>query len=72
MPEPIFQNDHERFCFQNAAYFTTVRGARPANRSRVEHTTFSAAAAAAANTGDGRTMIYAVTAAGRFAHICNG
>ena len=64
-----FAHPHERHCFENAAYFTAVRGRRPRQRTRTEHATFDEARAQ--GTGDGRTMIYAITAEGRDAHICN-
>ncbi|MFT6772457.1 MAG: hypothetical protein ACJA1L_000161 [Paracoccaceae bacterium] len=59
---------HEKFCLENAVHFTAVRGL-PFQRTRSAHPTLEDAKAAA--TGDGRTMIYAVTAAGHSAHICN-
>jgi len=54
-----------------AAYFTAIRGAGGlgAKRIRTEHPT--KAAAIAQGSGDNRTMIYAVTPEGRFAHLCN-
>jgi hypothetical protein len=59
---------HEKFCLDNAVYFTAVRGL-PSTRTRIEHATIDAAKAEA--PGDGRTMIYAITATGLSAHICN-
>lgn len=67
-----FENDHERHCFENAVYFTVCRGRRP-NLDRWEYPTFVGALIWAEYYGgtDGRSMIYAVTAEGRDAHICN-
>jgi len=62
---------HEKHCFENAAYFTTVRGRSPVNREKHRHLTFEQAQEYAKSWGDGRTMIYAVTGSGRDAHICN-
>ena len=64
------QNPHEIFCLDNATYFTAVRGFA-SKRIRTEHPTRADAEAEAARYGDGRTMIYAITAAGNSAHICN-
>lgn len=61
---------HETNCLTNAASFTAVRG-RGAQRTRKDFTSFDAAKAYAAECGDGRTMIYAVTANGSSAHITN-
>lgn len=66
-----FDNPHAEFCFKNASHFTAVRGLRPQSRTRVEFKTFEDACAYAAEIGDKRTMIYAVTTDGRDAHICN-
>ena len=67
-----FGNTHEEFCFNNAAYFTACRGRRTMGTfSKLEFATFDAAQHYARLQGDGRTMIYAVTANGRDAHICN-
>jgi hypothetical protein len=63
-------NPHETFCLTNASIFTAVRGFGR-NRTRTEHATRSEAEAEAAKHGDGRTMIYAITAQGNSAHICN-
>lgn len=60
--------DYEASIEARAAYFTAVRG-MGAKRIRTEHE--SKAAAIATSPGDGRTMIYAVTPEGRFAHLCN-
>jgi hypothetical protein len=64
------QTSHEIFCLDNAASFTAVRGLG-ARRVRTEHATLESALAEAARHGDGRTMIYAITAAGNSAHIRN-
>lgn len=66
-----FETPHQKFCFENAVYFTAVRGMRPQTRTREEFPTFAEACAYGENIGDRRTMIYAVTAEGRFEHICN-
>lgn len=66
-----FENAHEEFCFHNAAYFTAVRGMRPQTRTRIEFPHFDLACAYGEAIGDKKTMIYAVTDQGRFAHICN-
>jgi len=60
---------HEEYCFDNAVYFTAIRGRTPAKRTRQEFDTFEAAKSA--SIGDDRTMIYAVTKTGNAAHICN-
>lgn len=64
------QNPHEIFCLENAVAFTAVRGLGR-KRTRTDHETLDGALAEAARHGDGRTMIYAVTAAGNSAHIRN-
>ena len=61
---------HERNCLANAVSFTAVRG-RGAQRNRQDFASFDAAKAYATEQGDGRTMIYAVTANGSSAHITN-
>jgi hypothetical protein len=61
---------HELNCFTNATSFTAVRG-RGAQRTRKDFLSFDAAKAYAAEFGDGRTMIYAVTANGSSGHIMN-
>lgn len=61
---------HEQHCFENADHFTAVRG-RGAKRTKVVCGSFTAAKDHAERHGDGRTMIYAVTAEGSSAHICN-
>ena len=60
----------EQHHFDNAVYFTAIRGARPSTRIREEVATFSDALAVAKAYGDGRTMIYAVSAHGS-GHIVN-
>jgi len=64
------QTGHEAFCLANAASFTAVRG-MGARRTRVDCATLDEARAIAARHGDRRTMIYAITAEGRSAHIEN-
>ena len=63
-------NGHEQQCLDNAVGFTAVRG-MGAKRTRKDFTTFDDAKKYAATFGDKRTMIYAVTAIGHNAHICN-
>ena len=60
---------HEAKCLAEADHFTAVRGRNPFTRTRSRHATLEEAQAA--GLGDGRTMIYAVTATGSAAHICN-
>jgi hypothetical protein len=62
---------HQSHCLANAAYFTAVRGRRPATRTRIEFPSLEAAREYAAGFGDGCTMIYAVTARGQADHITN-
>ena len=64
------KNPHETFCLENAASFTAVRGFG-SKRIRTDHATKAEAEAQAKTYGDGRTMIYAITAQGNSAHICN-
>jgi hypothetical protein len=66
----IQQTTHEANCLINAASFSAVRG-RGAQRTRKDFPSFDAAKAYAAEHGDGRTMIYAVTETGSSAHIIN-
>lgn len=66
----LTQTTYEAECLANAAYFTAVRGFGR-NRTRKDCPTLEAARAEAATHGDGRTMIYAVTANGLSAHIEN-
>ena len=66
------QNDPSReYCLANAVLFTAIRGRTPASRTRAEFADIEDAKAYAANFGDRRTMIYAVTGQGRADHICN-
>ena len=60
----------QKYCFNNAEYFTACRGRRMLALCYV-FDTFSEAKHFAQLQADGRTMIYAVTATGRDAHICN-
>jgi len=62
---------HEQNVLNAAAYFTAVRGRQVRNRTRVVFPSMAEAVAYAKGYGDGRTMIYAVTAEGRDAHIRN-
>lgn len=64
-------NAHEQTCLDRAAYFTAVRGRSPRNRIRETFKSLDAARAFAATHADGKTMLYAVTEEGRFAHIEN-
>ena len=63
-------NEHEQACFDAADHFTAARG-RGAKRTVERCANLKAVKAYADKQGDGRTMIYAVTAAGRVAHIMN-
>jgi hypothetical protein len=62
---------YEANCLAAANHFIACRGSKPATRIRETFATFAAAEAFAAAFGDSRTMIYAVTAEGRSAHIKN-
>ena len=62
---------HEAFCPDAATQLVAVRGLTPAKRAREAFASLPAAKACAATFGDGRTMIYAVTAFGKSAHITN-
>jgi hypothetical protein len=62
---------HEVFCLANADHFVACRGSKPATRIRARFDWMDQAEAFAATFGDKRTMIYAVTAEGRCAHIKN-
>ena len=62
---------HEEFCLKNAAHFVAARGCTPATRTRQQFTSLPEAQAYGTGIGDGRTMIYAVTALGHSAHITN-
>ena len=63
-------NPREQHHLDNAIYFTAVRGANPRNRIKREFFDLDAARAFAAEFGDNRTMIYAVSEFGS-GHICN-
>lgn len=62
--------DYEKMVLADAEYFTAVRGRDPSTRIRKRFDTLDEATMFGGN-GDGRTMVYAVTAQGRSAHICN-
>jgi hypothetical protein len=52
---------YEKYCIDNAAYFTAIRG-YGFKRQRREFALLHQAIAWAQAQGDGRTMVYAVTA----------
>lgn len=62
---------HEAFCLANATRFVAVRGRTPRDRTRAEFDCLEAAREFAGRHGDGRTMIYGVTALGNSAHLEN-
>ena len=62
---------HEELCLRTADHFVAVRGRTPSDRTREDFASLPEAQAYASAIGDGRTMIYAVTALGRSAHITN-
>ena len=62
---------HEEFCLKNAAHGVAARGRKPATRTREQFETLPEAQAFGVKIGDGRTMIYAVTALGHSAHNTN-
>lgn len=62
---------YEASCLAAADHFVAFRGRTPRERIRVTFTTLALAEAFAVPFGDRRTMIYAVTAEGRSAHIKN-
>jgi hypothetical protein len=64
-------NPHETFCLANADHFTAARGRVAGQRTVEKFPSLEAAKAYAAEFGDGRTMIYAITASGNSAHITN-
>lgn len=64
-------NTHEQFCLDNADHFTAVRGRTVRDRTRARFETMQGAEDFAASFGDGRTMIYAISATGNAAHIKN-
>lgn len=63
-------NPREQHHFDRAQYFQAVRGAKPSTRIREQFQTLADAETFAAEFGDGRTMIYAVSNEGS-AHIKN-
>lgn len=63
-------NGWERFCLDNASHFTVARG-RGKTRTVVLAATLDEAFAICASHGDGRSMIYAVTASNSSGHIGN-
>jgi hypothetical protein len=63
-------NPHQEHCLQNAAYFTGVRVCGR-TRSRETFQTIEDARKYGQGFGDRRTMVYAITADGRDAHIEN-
>lgn len=62
---------HEANCLTAADHFIACRGLKPATRIRARFDRIDQAESFAATFGDSRTMIYAVTAEGRSAHIKN-
>lgn len=64
-------NAYEIDCLNNAEFFVAVRGSKSSSRIRQEFSTIESAKEFAAEFGDRRTMIYAVTKFGNNAHICN-
>ncbi len=64
------QTSYEADCLAKAVSFTAVRGFGR-NRTRKDCQTIEEARKEAARHGDGRTMIYAITATGQSAHIEN-
>jgi len=65
------QTPHEQNVLDRATHFTAVRGRQAHNRTRIVFLSMDEAVAYGEAQGDGRTMIYAVTAEGRDAHIRN-
>jgi hypothetical protein len=63
---------HREYCLANAVLFTAIRGRNPRSRTRAEFSNIEDAKAYAANFGDKRTMIYAVTEKGEADHVMNG
>jgi hypothetical protein len=61
---------YEQMCFDNATVFSAVRG-NLTTRTRQEFASFADAQNYAATFDDKKTMIYAITAQGNNAHICN-
>ena len=72
MPAKTMQTTgYEATCLATADHFIACRGSKPATRIRARFDRIDQAEAFAASFGDSRTMIYAVTAEGRSAHIKN-
>jgi hypothetical protein len=64
--------EYEKAILENADHFTAVRGRDPRRRLRAHFDTLDMAVAwSVDNFNDKLTMIYAVTADGRDAHIRN-
>jgi hypothetical protein len=61
----------EAKCLAAAGHFIACRGSKPAARIRARFDRMDEAEGFAATFGASRTMIYAVTAEGRSAHIKN-
>ena len=71
LAKPHPPTSFEATCLATADHFIACRGSKPATRIRAQFDRIDQAEAFAASFGDSRTMIYAVTAEGRFAHIKN-
>lgn len=63
--------EYEQYCKDNAKYFRAVRGSKPSNRVKTNHKSFELVQRYAAQFGDKRTMVYAVTKDDECRHICN-
>lgn len=59
----------DQHCINNAVMFTVIRGRSPFNRIREEFATLNDAKAFAEQFADRRSLIYAITAAGRCAPV---
>lgn len=70
MAKPSVQTEHEIRCLAQADHFIATRG-RATTRTSERFDTMELALDFATTCGDGRTMIYAVTADGNSAHIRN-
>ena len=69
--DPLLLNSNELFCFENAVRFRIVRG-KGASRVSIDASSFEDAVFKAEEFGrDKRSMIYAITADDRSAHIVN-
>lgn len=66
---PVSREAHEAAIRESAAYYTTARFLGRGQFAKARHSTL--AEARAAGSGDGRTMVYAVDAAGRSAWVEN-